>query len=262
MSQPNVQDGFYTEAVDYAHGSPHLSHTRLFRRLSGIVLDELEAIRNQGLPLTVLEVGAGHGGYTQPVLDAGATVSAVEMASASVVRLQHRFKNSDKFRVIHSPDGSLSAVEGSFSLVLAVSVLHHIPDYVSFLAEMAEKVSPHGSLITLQDPLWYRRHAVAHRMDQACYLLWRARQGDLGAGLATRMRRARGRLDESNPRDMVEYHVVRQGCDELEIAKALAPKFASITTEQYWSNQSSIAQRVGELVGLVNTFGVIARDRR
>lgn len=92
----------------------------------------------------------------------------------------------------------------------------------------------------MQDPLWYPR--VGH--------------GDLKSGAATRLRRLRGRIDEGDPRDMVEYHVVRQGVDEQAVCKILREHFASVELIPYWSNQQSIMRRAAEGLGPVDSFSV------
>jgi hypothetical protein len=61
---------------------------------------------------------------------------------------------------------------------------------------------------------------------------------------------------------MVEYHVVRKGVDEQQVISALSDLYAEIGIIEYWSNVSSIGQRIGERFGWNNTFGMHARGRR
>ena len=166
---PNAQNEHYTAGRDYRLGSPHLTHATVFDRLSGMLRERLFDCIDRGMPPTVLEIGAGHGGYTEPVLAAGGRVTAVEMAEASVRQLNYLFGHNEAFAVHHSGDGSLAGMQGEFTLVSAVSVLHHIPDYLGFLTEMTDRVAPGGDLVTLQDPLHYSRLPYAHRFDRAAY---------------------------------------------------------------------------------------------
>ena len=108
-------------------------------------------------------------------------------------------------------------MDNDYSLIMFVSVLHHIPDYMSCLKMACQRIANGGSLLTLQDPLLYSRHKTAHRVDQAACLAWRLGQGNLSRGMKTRLRRIRGILDETDPGDMVEYHVIRDGVDEEEV---------------------------------------------
>jgi hypothetical protein len=141
-------------------------------------------------------------------------------------------------------------------------VLHHIPDYLSFVDTLVDRLVPGGAFLALQDPLWYARARRAARLlDRGGYYTWRLGQGDLTRGLATVSRRLRGAFDEANPADMVEYHVVRNGVDEAALLRRLAPRFAAVEVLPYWSNQLWLGQRLGERLGLLNTFGISAVGR-
>ena len=72
-------------------------------------------------------------------------------------------------------------------------------------------------------------------------------------------RRLRGVLDETNPADMVEYHVVGNGVDEEAIRSLLVGAFDRVDIVRYWSNQSGVALRLGRRLSLANNFGVVAR---
>lgn len=265
MPDPSVSEAtnaFYDSSVDYRAGSPHLSHPGLRDRLLRVLHAELARVATPGRPLRVLEVGAGHGGYTEPVLAAGHEVVAVEMSAASLAELTRRFGSNDRFTGVHDLDGSLAGVTGDFDVVLAVSVLHHVPDYLGYLGELTRLLRPGGSLLSLQDPLYYPRRPGTHRLDRGLYLLWRLGRGDLRRGFGTVGRRLRGVYDDADPSDLVEYHAVREGLDELAVQEVLAKDYGNVELLEYWSNQLSVGQALGERASWVNTFGVCARDRR
>lgn len=257
--KPSVQESHYGEDVDYRVGSPHLSHWPLYERLVGIVRTCIADLNGAGMELDVLEIGAGHGGYTEPVLAAGCRVTAVEASRPSLATLRRRYGTNPAFHATLDPDGSLDQVDGIFSLVLIVSVLHHIPDYVEFLDRVTGFLAPKGALLTLQDPLWYSRRAgPAHVLDRGGYYLWRLGQGNARRAVATLGRRARGVHDPTNPADMVEYHVVRDGVDEHAVRDVLRDRFDKVELLPYWSNQLRLVQHLGERLHLANTFGVLA----
>jgi SAM-dependent methyltransferase len=258
----NPQEAFYDENVDYARGSPHLSHPKLTERLVEVLRARLLRLHASGLPLRVLEIGAGHGAFTETVLAAGCDVTAVDMSEPAVRELRRRFGTNPRFRAIHDPVGDLSSADDGYSLVLAVSVLHHIPDYVSFVDAAIERLAPGSAFLSLQDPLWYPRHRLAHRVDRMSYYIWRLGQGDLRQGLNTASRRLLGRYDESQAADMVEYHIVRQGVDELALREVLETRFESVDMLCYWSSQLKLAQRIGTKAGLANAFGFDAAGFR
>jgi SAM-dependent methyltransferase len=230
----------------------------LHDRLVEVLRETVQRIAHQGLPLRVLEIGAGHGGFTESALALGCDVTAVDMSGPAIEELRRRFGTNPNLEAIHDPDGSLSQVGDGYSLLMCVSVLHHIPDYMTFLKEASERLTRGGALLTLQDPMWYSRHRIAHRAEQAAYFTWRLGQGDRIAGLQTRRRRIAGTFDETNPGDAVEYHVVRDGIDEECVLSFAGGAFAEVELISYWSSQLGLAQRLGERCGLRNSFGVVA----
>ena len=62
--------------------------------------------------------------------------------------------------------------------------------------------------------------------------------------------------------DMVEYHVVRSGVDEVALHDVLHPEFTSVALITYWSAQAGWAQALGRRFGPPTTFGIVARHRR
>ncbi len=263
MTVQELQETVYDEEVDYRVGSPHLAHWRLYNQLVGILRDHVHGLVERDLPLDVLEIGAGHGGYTEPALAAGCAVTAVEMSRPSLTELTRRFGTNDRFRGVFDPDGRLAGVDDGFSLALCVSVLHHIPDYLSFVDTVVEQLAPGGTFLALQDPLWYpRADRSARLLDRGSYYVWRLGQGNATRGLATLSRRLRGRYDEAEPADMVEYHVVRRGVDEEALLDRLRPHFTEVELLPYWSSQLPVGQRLGDRLGLRNTFGIAAVGRK
>jgi SAM-dependent methyltransferase len=261
-SAAELQGVAYDASADYRSGSPHLSHWRLNTRLTTLLRQHVVGLAAAGLPLTALEVGSGHGSFTEVLLSAGCTVTAVEASEPSVKVLNERFGLNRDFEALYTPDGALDVVDGTYSLGVCVSVLHHIPDYLEFLGNLTDRVAVGGSIVALQDPAWYPRMSSAtHRFDRISFLVWRLGQGNYRRGVATISRRLRGELDETKPGDMVEYHVVRSGVDEQAVCEYLKQRFQNVELLPYWSHQMTIAQRIGEVLKLRNTFGVIASGR-
>jgi SAM-dependent methyltransferase len=254
----NLQEEHYGTGVDYRKGSPHLSHWVLYDRLAEVLRGTIRRLADQGLPLRVLEIGAGHGGFTEPALALNCDVTAVDMSEPAIEELRRRLGANPKLQVHHDPDGDLRGIDGDYTLLLCVSVLHHIPDYLGFLEQATKRLAPGGALLTLQDPTWYPRHRVAHRAERAAYFAWRLTQGDILRGAQTRLRRMRGVYDETNPADMVEYHIVRSGVDERAILSFAQERFAEATLLPYWANQLGMAQGLGERLGLQSSFGIVA----
>ena len=169
----------------------------------------------------MLEVGAGHGTFTETILATGAEVVVTEMSAPSAATLDARFRHNPSVEVLHDPDGDFTAV-GEVDAVVYTAVLHHIPDYLANIDTAVTHIREGGALLAFQDPLYYprlpRRTLLA---SLVAFYSWRLGQGDYRRGFATIGRRLRGHYDEAQVSDMSEYHVVRRGVDEQAIATRL-----------------------------------------
>jgi SAM-dependent methyltransferase len=255
-----LQEGAHGEGHDYDAASPHLSHAEL--RVQ--IIDTIRSLVAEQFTRTgqcrVLEIGAGHGGFTDHLAAMGAQVTVTEMSRPSLDLLRDRFAHNPNVRTLHDDGDAIDSLEESYDLVLCISVLHHIPDYVSHVEELVTLLEPGGTFASFQDPLWYpRRGKMNLALDRGAYLAWRLFRGDFRRGIATRARRIRGIYDESNPSDMVEYHVVRQGVDDEALRTVLKSRFEEVREWRYWSTQSHFLQRAGAKTGLETTFALVAK---
>jgi SAM-dependent methyltransferase len=259
-----LQERVYDDAYSYA-GDPHLAHPELRAWIVRLVSDVARRAVSRRLPPRVLEIGAGDGGLTEPLLARGFEVTATDVSRHAVERLRGAFGGNPRFTAFHDEAEDASGVEGGqFAVVLCASVLHHVPDYL-WLAEklIDQHLSPGGAFVSVQDPLRYDTMSpIAHRFDRAAYLVWRLGRGNRVSGLVSLKNRLTGRLDPSRPGDMVEYHVVRNGVDERALQALLEPSFEELRVLPYWSNQARLAQRLGTRLGLANQFALVAEDHR
>lgn len=261
-SMSELQEREHGVGHDYATGSPHIRHHTIRDRLiTGLHTLVQEVIDRNG-QCRVLELGAGHGTFTDHLLAAGARVTVTEMSEPSVRFLQTRFRRNPNVTVLHDQDGTAARQAGPVDAVVCVSVLHHVPDYLGMVEQLVENIVPGGAFLSAQDPLWYpRRSRLSMSLDRNAYFLWRLGQGQLRRGLSTRLRRMRGVYDDTNEADMVEYHVVRDGVDEVALRDLLARAFEKVEVQRYWSTQSGLLQAVGERLFLPTTFNLVARHR-
>jgi len=260
----HAQESTYGKGVDYVAGSPHPSHHGLHSRLVGRLRRLVDATFARTGRCRILEVGGGHGTFTEQLAALGAEVTVSEISKASAEVLSRRFHRARGISVFYDPDGeAIFTLDADFDLVLCISVLHHIPDYLRFAERLTLLLRPGGALAAYQDPDWYPRRARRdHSADCLAYYGGRVTQGNLLAGMATVLRRFRGGLNETLPADMTEYHVVRQGVDDLALAEQLHTSFTDVEVFRYWSTQAAPLQRLGERLGWQNTFGLEARGRR
>jgi SAM-dependent methyltransferase len=259
-----IQDLAHGDDHDYATGSPHLVHPRLrsaiVRRLGVLVHERVEATGRA----RVLEVGAGHGSFTDHLLAFGAEVTATEMSAASAAHLMWRYDANPRARVVHDPDGDAAARLGEqFDLVVAASVLHHIPDYLGAVRAWTDTLAPGGAFFSVADPLLYSEvSTTTHRLQWAAHYAWRLGQPGQLAAARNLLRRTRHGVDPEQASDMVEYHVLRDGVDHLALAAQLRGSFTDVETWSYWSTPSPLFQAAGERAGLATNFALTARGRR
>ncbi|MGH3788101.1 MAG: class I SAM-dependent methyltransferase [Pseudonocardiaceae bacterium] len=257
-----LQQSAHGEGHDYAAGSPHIRHHVLRSAIVATLQEIVGAVLDVRGSCRVLEVGAGHGVFTDHLVAMGAQVTVTEMSAPSARVLQERFRHNDRVQVVLDQDGSSAARVGPVDVIACLSVLHHIPDYLSAVRSYVEQVAPGGAFVSFQDPLWYaHRSRLSRLVERVAYLLWRLPQGEFRRGFATVGRRLRGTLDETKISDMVEYHVVRAGVDEVALQELLRPHFAAVRLVTYWSTQAALPQALGSRFGPRTTFGLIAQKR-
>jgi len=257
-----AQDSAHNHDWNYDIGSPHLRHASLRTMVENRLSEQVAGILDRKGSCRVLEIGAGHGTFTQCLLDTGATmITVTEASSDSAEHLRRTF--GDRIAVHYDATGEEILDSGErWDLAVMTAVLHHIPDYVQFLQRLSALVDDGGTIFTVQDPLYYPRMSrAAHRLDRASYFVWRLAQGNYARGLATRWRRLRGVYVDTEPSDLVEYHVVRDGVDEEAISEALQAHFDDVEIFSYWSTQAPLLQRLGERTSLKSDFGIAATGR-
>lgn len=205
-----AQENFYASNVDYLAGSPHLRHRGLRNLVEAQIRATIDQLLRRQNRCMVLEVGAGHGFFTETVLEAGGAATLTEMSKPSSDYLTEKFRDTVAVRVIYDADGDAALREGiQHDVILMISVVHHIPDYLTTVSKMCESLlRPGGSLIMFQDPLWYPRlKPWVRALSWTSYFAWRIGQGDFRRGLGTRWRRLRGIYSETEQSDLVEYHL-------------------------------------------------------
>lgn len=260
----DFQEAWHSEGHDYIAGSPHLKHPQLKARVEEDIRSAVSRKVSELGHCAVLEIGAGHGFFTETVLSAGGTVIATEMSQASAKHLAKTFDSDKRVSVIHDPKGDwVRHTEKQFDLVLCVAVLHHIPDYIAFMRSALDRINKGGMLLSWQDPLYYPRRSRANlTLERSAYFAWRLTQGNLRSGFRTRLRRLRGTYDESNPSDMVEYHVVRDGVDEQLIIAQAADFFEESELTTYFSTYFRFLMWLDRIPATHTSFRILLSGRK
>ncbi len=94
----------------------------------------------------VLEVGAGHGTFTERLADGSRNVVATDLSARCVGMLEARYSADPRVDVVQ---GSLDAVAGMgpFDSAVLINVLEHIEDDEQALRQLAALLKPGGRLV-------------------------------------------------------------------------------------------------------------------
>ena len=120
-----LQERAHGTGHDYDSGSPHLRHARLrneiIARIRALVAEQFERRGS----CRVLEIGAGHGSFTDHIAAMGAQVTVTEMSRPSLDHLEARFAFNPSVRLLYDADGETAFQDDrEYDLVLCISVLH------------------------------------------------------------------------------------------------------------------------------------------
>jgi SAM-dependent methyltransferase len=256
-----------TTPEEYAEGAPQIKHAvlrGLYRELAASVYREACGTCQQP---SLLDLGAGEGSMTRPFLELGARVTVVDISERRLAALQASCTgHTDRLELIC--DDVWNAIAKArkngrqFNIVTMNAFMHHIPDYIGLIREAMTVLAPEGLFFSFQDPMRYDSLGTFCRaFSNIAYYSWRVFRGDLVGGIKRCFRRARGVFLEDCPADLVDYHGVRNGVDQEAVCRLLESNGFDCRITQYFSTQSRAWQPIGIMLGLKNTFGVVAKRR-
>lgn len=146
-------------------------------RLAATLAKAQDAVRTGSSPLRVLDFGCGSGNLTRHLLALGLDVTAADVSSGFLALVRSRYPQVDTL-LMDGRDLSNVADE-AFDLVATYSVLHHIPDYLAAVGELA-RVCRRGGVVMIDhepnerfwagDSLYDRFRREALRIDWRKYL--------------------------------------------------------------------------------------------
>ena len=229
------------------------SNHRLFCSLSREVYDY--AVRFSRVP-SVLDLGAGDGHATLEFLRLGCRVTAVDIVARELAKLRELCRDFESNLTTCVCDLEQESIGGEFDIISASSMLHHIPDYVGLIRKLIPLLKPHGQFFSFQDPMYSEQMPVTHKtFSRLAYASHRITQPDAFNGAWRYFRRLCGVYKADCVADNSEYHCVRNGVDE----QAILNLFQTGRIVHYFATPFDTLQAIGEKVGIVNTFAIIAR---
>lgn len=151
-------------AYDAVASTYDASHPEIFNpveqaRLAAAVRDVVAACTHAGDAPRVLDVGAGTGNLSAHFIEAGAAVVSADVSPGCLRVVAERLTPSGRHTTQLIDGRSLRVFDdATFDVAACYSVLHHVPDYLSLVAEMARVVRP-GGLVYLDherhDASWH-----------------------------------------------------------------------------------------------------------
>lgn len=143
-------------------------------RLRAALARAKKALRTGAEPPRALDFGCGSGNLTRHLLELGFEVVAADVSAGFLRRIEARHRGEPVTTRRLDGESLAGIADGSFDLVAAFSVLHHIPDYLGAVAEMARVTRP-GGIVYLD-----HEHSPGYWLDHAGHraFVGRARRFD------------------------------------------------------------------------------------
>lgn len=250
---------------EYIDGAPHIKHDALRNLYGKLVVQVFDSAKKHTKTPKVLDLGAGEGSVTLPFLELGAKVVAVDISNSQLDALKIKCERFGDMLEVRCEDINVTLKDKSekYDIIVVNSFLHHVPDYMGMIREAVTTLSPYGQFFSFQDPLRYDTVGkISTTFGKLAYFSWRVFKGDVIGGLKRRIRRARGIYLEDSVHDNAEYHVTRNGVDQDAIRRLCEEQGFDCSIVSYFSTQSRFFQPIGAVLGMKNTFAVVAQKRQ
>jgi SAM-dependent methyltransferase len=247
----------------YIDGAPHIKHASLRMLYGNLVVQAFDFARQNTEIPKIMDLGAGEGSVTLPFLELGAKVVAIDSSASQLDVLQDKCKPYAKMLEVRCEDinNTLREKREKYDIIVVNSFLHHLVDYIGVIKEAITILSPYGQFFSFQDPLRYDSIGKpALLFSNLAYFSWRVFRGDVIGGVKRRLRRSRGIYLEDSVYDNTDYHVARNGLDQDAIYRLFLEHDFDCRVISYFSTQSRFFQPLGTILGVKNTFGILARN--
>ena len=163
------------QKYDVGHGEIFNDHEQT--RIRAMLERAVAGVATGRRPIRALDFGCGSGNLTRHLVALGLEVTAADVSLGCLQIVRDRFPDVDTFVMNGRDLGNVA--DGAFDLVATYSVLHHVPDYLAAVREMARVCTPGGVIVLdheRNDEYWagsetYRSfRAVALKFDWRKYL--------------------------------------------------------------------------------------------
>lgn len=134
-------------AADYDREHGEIFNPIEQRRLALRIEEAVAAVRNGATEVHVLDYGCGSGNLTAHFLHQGCRVTSADVSGRFIDLVQRRFAASGRCTTLKLRGDGTGLPAESFDLVATYSVLHHIPDYLGAVRDLARALRPGGVLL-------------------------------------------------------------------------------------------------------------------
>lgn len=120
---------------------------RIFYTLSAIM---------QPYPHTtpILDVGCGTGNITIKLIDMNFTnITSLDLSGSMINQLKKKLTGRSPALLLRDLDTHLGSSHDSYTVIIMSSVLHHLPDYLSSLTTLSERLCRGGVLYITHEPI-------------------------------------------------------------------------------------------------------------
>jgi len=151
-------------ARTYDAGHPEIFNAVEQARLAVAVREALQAVQGPSpAGPRVLDIGTGTGNLAAHFLSAGAHVTATDVSAECLHVVTEKFGATGRLATARIDGRGLGQfADASFDVAACYSVLHHVPDYLALVREMARVVRP-GGVVYID----HERHDASWRPDPA-----------------------------------------------------------------------------------------------
>jgi ubiquinone/menaquinone biosynthesis C-methylase UbiE len=122
------------------------------KRLFTTLKRALDFIRTDAIPVKALDYGSGSGNVTRHLLEFNIDVVAADVSKHFLALVSEQYSN-DRLITLNLNGKDLEEVKtNSFDFITVYSVLHHIPDYLAAITELARVCKPGGVIYLDHEP--------------------------------------------------------------------------------------------------------------
>lgn len=112
-------------------------------RLHEALREAIAQVRSAKGRVTAFDLGCGAGNLTRHLLELGCTVTTADV-TPSFVRMASEIDPDNTIPFVLNGTDLSEIPDSSYDFIATYSVLHHIPDYLHIISEMARVVRPGG----------------------------------------------------------------------------------------------------------------------